>query len=71
MSEPMNSDVTADLPNKDDTPAHLTGNFAPVMEECTSFDLPVEGQIPPNLRGSYVRNGPNPCLLYTSDAADE
>ncbi len=25
----------------------------------TPMDLPVEGQIPPELDGSYVRNGPN------------
>ncbi len=41
-------------------PEHLAGNFAPVTSELTAFDLPVEGQIPPSLRGSYVRNGPNP-----------
>lgn len=41
-------------------PFYLRGNFAPVMEEVTAFDLPVEGAIPPQLRGLYVRNGPNP-----------
>jgi carotenoid cleavage dioxygenase-like enzyme len=36
------------------------GNFAPVREEITAFDLPVEGSIPPELRGPYARNGCNP-----------
>jgi carotenoid cleavage dioxygenase len=41
-------------------PFHLRGNYAPVFEEVTATDLPVEGAIPPALRGLYVRNGPNP-----------
>ena len=41
-------------------PFHLRGNFAPVMQEVTAFDLPVQGAIPRELRGRYVRNGPNP-----------
>jgi carotenoid cleavage dioxygenase-like enzyme len=41
-------------------PFHLRGNYAPVAEEITAFDLPVEGALPPELRGLYVRNGPNP-----------
>ncbi|BCI55586.1 retinal pigment epithelial membrane protein [Mycolicibacterium litorale] len=36
------------------------GNYAPVADELTAFDLPVEGQIPPDLNGWYLRNGPNP-----------
>ncbi|MFI9720916.1 carotenoid oxygenase family protein [Streptomyces sp. NPDC052396] len=42
------------------TPAHLTGNYAPVQQELTSHDLPVTGAIPPGLNGWYLRNGPNP-----------
>jgi carotenoid cleavage dioxygenase-like enzyme len=41
-------------------PFHLRGNYAPVMEELTTFDLPVTGAIPPELDGLYVRNGANP-----------
>lgn len=41
-------------------PFHLGGNYAPVSEESTAFDLPVEGALPAELRGLYVRNGPNP-----------
>ncbi len=34
--------------------------LAPVHEELDVVDLPVEGEIPEDLDGSYVRNGPNP-----------
>ncbi len=44
----------------DSLPFHLQGNFAPVQDEVTAFDLPVEGAIPPELRGLYLRNGANP-----------
>jgi carotenoid cleavage dioxygenase len=42
------------------TSFYSTGPFAPVREERTVGDLFVEGQIPPELNGRYVRNGPNP-----------
>ena len=41
-------------------PFHLRGNYAPVQQEITAFDLPVEGAIPPEITGLYLRNGPNP-----------
>ena len=41
-------------------PFFRTGNYAPVPDELTAFDLPVEGSIPPELNGWYLRNGPNP-----------
>jgi len=41
-------------------PFWMQGNFAPVTEEITAFDLPVDGAIPPELSGLYVRNGANP-----------
>ncbi|MEE4361911.1 MAG: carotenoid oxygenase family protein [Pseudomonadales bacterium] len=39
---------------------YLEHNFAPVAEEVTTFDLPVVGELPPELAGRYLRNGPNP-----------
>ncbi|MDT0455586.1 carotenoid oxygenase family protein [Streptomyces sp. DSM 41527] len=39
---------------------HLAGNFAPVKDEVTAYDLPVTGTIPPELTGWFLRNGPNP-----------
>ena len=44
----------------DETPFHLQGNFAPVKPELTETNLEVEGSIPPELSGLYVRNGSNP-----------
>lgn len=44
----------------DDTYLFLEGNFAPVAEEVTAFDLEVTGAVPPALEGRYVRTGPNP-----------
>jgi carotenoid cleavage dioxygenase len=41
-------------------PFHLQGNFAPVRDEVTAFDLEVRGSIPRELRGLFLRNGPNP-----------
>ncbi|MFF7248514.1 carotenoid oxygenase family protein [Embleya sp. NPDC008237] len=42
------------------TPFHLTGNHAPVTEERTETALRVSGELPVELTGSYLRNGPNP-----------
>jgi carotenoid cleavage dioxygenase-like enzyme len=36
------------------------GNYLPVADELTEYGLPVEGVIPPELDGWYLRNGPNP-----------
>ena len=41
-------------------PFFRTGNYAPVHDELTAYDLPVEGAIPAELNGWYLRNGPNP-----------
>ena len=41
-------------------PWFLAGNYAPVADELTAFDLPVTGAIPPSLSGRYLRNGSNP-----------
>jgi len=38
----------------------LSGNYAPVATETTSFDLEVRGHIPEELNGRFVRIGPNP-----------
>jgi carotenoid cleavage dioxygenase-like enzyme len=41
-------------------PVFRRGNYAPVHDELTEFDLPAEGRIPAELNGWYLRNGPNP-----------
>ena len=49
--------------NRDLLPVHdiaaLSGNNAPVRDEIEISDLPVIGQVPADLNGMYVRNGPN------------
>jgi carotenoid cleavage dioxygenase len=42
------------------TSRYLSENYAPVAEEVTAFDLPVIGELPTDLNGRYLRNGPNP-----------
>src|SRR5262245_3805256 len=42
------------------TSTYLAGNFGPVTDEITAFDLPVIGELPAELNGRYLRNGPNP-----------
>ncbi|WP_067701544.1 carotenoid oxygenase family protein [Nocardia jejuensis] len=42
------------------TVPYLTGNYAPVTEELTTYELPCTGTIPEELTGWYLRNGPNP-----------
>lgn len=47
---------------------YLHGIHAPTVHETTASDLPLEGEIPADLCGAYVRNGPNqvfpPSNLY-------
>jgi carotenoid cleavage dioxygenase len=42
------------------TNPYLEGNFAPVSEEVTATELHVRGELPEQLTGRYLRNGPNP-----------
>lgn len=42
---------------------YLSGNYAPVHTEITAADLRVEGEIPRDLDGAYVRIGSNPRFL--------
>jgi carotenoid cleavage dioxygenase-like enzyme len=48
-------------PSAESLPFHMRGLHAPVAHEIEAFDLPVEGAIPPELAGLYLRNGPNPA----------
>ena len=38
---------------------YLHGIHGPVVHETTAVDLEVEGELPVDLYGAYVRNGPN------------
>ena len=40
---------------------HLRDNWAPVLDELTETNLRVDGAIPPELVGVYMRTGPNPA----------
>ena len=42
---------------------YLTGVHKPVTAEYTEDALKVEGQIPAELNGVYLRNGPNPLKM--------
>ena len=54
MDEPRRTPPTAA------TNPFLSGNFAPMEAETTSFDLEVHGKIPEGLDGRFLRIGPNP-----------
>jgi carotenoid cleavage dioxygenase-like enzyme len=41
-------------------PLMVAGHMVPVPDEIEAFDLEVEGALPPELNGRYIRNGPNP-----------
>ncbi len=49
------TDTTAPQTNR-----YLEGNYAPVTSEVTAFELEVVGELPADLNGRYLRNGPNP-----------
>jgi len=40
----------------------LKGHFAPVTKELDQTNLPIEGELPKDLFGVYMRNGPNPVF---------
>ncbi len=44
------------------TSPYLQGAAAPVSDELDLSDLEVIGEIPAGLRGTYLRNGPNPAF---------
>lgn len=57
-SASSNAPVTM-APWKSDNP-FLTRALVPVFDERNDTDLLVEGKLPPGLRGTFMRNGPNP-----------
>jgi carotenoid cleavage dioxygenase-like enzyme len=40
---------------------YLQGLYEPVARETTALELPVIGEIPKDLYGAFIRNGPNPA----------
>lgn len=49
---------------KDDlsTNPYLQGNFAPIKDELFVTNLTIEGELPKDLLGIYMRSGPNPAF---------
>lgn len=52
-------------PNVNDLNPYLHGIYAPQPTEFTAIDLPVIGELPKDLWGAFVRNGPNPSHMPT------
>ena len=48
------------LPTKKPPSAFLRGNWWPVEDEIECSDNTITGQLPSDLRGSFLRIGPNP-----------
>lgn len=46
---------------------HLSGVFEPIVAEVDVADLRVEGELPVDIDGDYVRNGPNPRFAPIGD----
>jgi len=53
--------TTEPLSPTDTLPWHLRNNWAPVLDERDDTELRVDGVIPLELTGTYVRTGPNPA----------
>lgn len=62
MSDLAPSPADPDAPFGADLGPMIQGPYAPVLEESTLDDLEVVGEIPRDLSGVYLRNGPNPRL---------
>jgi carotenoid cleavage dioxygenase-like enzyme len=41
----------------------LKSNFAPISKELFQDNLPIQGVLPADLAGEFVRNGPNPKYI--------
>jgi len=54
------SKVSAALKTRSDDHPYLTGIHTPMTEELTLTELSVDGEIPADLDGRYLRIGPNP-----------
>ncbi|HVN87831.1 MAG TPA: carotenoid oxygenase family protein [Candidatus Binatia bacterium] len=50
------------MARESETNPFLQGNFGPIRSEDEFTDLKVIGEIPPELNGTYYRNGPNPAF---------
>ena len=46
----------------------LDGNFAPIAEERDAENMEVQGRIPEDLAGHFLRVGPNPVHIFSEEA---
>jgi carotenoid cleavage dioxygenase len=60
MTDTLAPQRVAPLSASQEINPYLTGKYAPVEKEITAEKLAVIGEIPKDLNGVYVRNGPNP-----------
>ncbi len=60
--------MTTDTATATDAPFWLSGNWAPTQIESTEINLDVEGSLPPELDGRYIRTGPNPVTGTSAHA---
>src|SRR5215217_5926476 len=52
---------TGELTDLNTLNPYLQGLYEPVAKETTALELTVIGEIPMDLHGAFVRNGPNPA----------
>ena len=57
----MTTELIGQVPNLANQP-DLRGNMGPVDRELDVASCVVKGSIPEGLRGSFIRNGPNPLF---------
>lgn len=60
MTDTRSPTAIARQAGTDEPNPYLLGIYAPVHEEITADDLEVVGEIPKDLNGVFLRNGPNP-----------
>jgi len=53
-----------------EVPIHLAGNNRPVRDEVTVAPARVVGEVPADLRGRFLRNGPNPRTGWSAHLYD-
>ena len=60
------TDLAVPLAVDPNVPWWMQNNFQPVSTEVEAFDLSIDGSLPPELNGLYVRNGSNAQAGVTS-----
>jgi len=66
MTGESTGDASSEAITSAPRPWWFRSNYKPVTEEIDSHDLPFEGNIPEDLNGLLLRNGPNPDASPTN-----